>query len=97
MSGLPLWASGVIGAVLFFLLMFLRLHVGLSLMVAGFVGFGLTRGFKAALTPLATTIYEVSHSKILLIIPLFIAMGVFAGEGGVIYSDTTEADWLWPP
>ena len=84
MNSLPLWASGVIGAVLFFLLMFLRLHVGLSLMVAGFVGFSLTRGIDAAFTPLVTTIYEVSHSKILVIIPLFIAMGVFAGEGGVI-------------
>jgi tripartite ATP-independent transporter DctM subunit len=84
MSSLPLWASAVIGAVIFFGLMFLRLHVGLSLMAAGFVGFWMTRGLGAAKAGLATTIYEVASSPILVIIPLFVAMGVIAGEGGVI-------------
>jgi C4-dicarboxylate transporter DctM subunit len=84
MTDLPLWASGVIGAVIFFALMFLRLHVGLSLMVGGFVGFWLTRGLPAAKTALGTTIYEVASSPILVIIPLFVVMGVIAGYGGVI-------------
>lgn len=86
MSDLPLWASAIIGAVVFFGLMFLRMHVGLSLMVGGFVGFLLTRGLPAAKTALATTIYEVASSPVLVIIPLFVVMGVIAGYGGVIRS-----------
>lgn len=84
MTDLPLWACAVIGAVVFFGLMFLRLHVGLSLMVGGFVGFTLVRGVDAAYTMLSTTIYEVSSSGILVVIPLFVVMGVVAGFGGPI-------------
>jgi C4-dicarboxylate transporter DctM subunit len=84
MSSLPLWASAVIGAAIFFVLMFLKLHVGLSLMAAGFMGFWMTRGLGAAKAGLSTTIFEVASSPILVIIPLFILMGVIAGEGGVI-------------
>jgi tripartite ATP-independent transporter DctM subunit len=95
MSDLPLWASAAIGGGLFFVLMFLRMHVGLSLMVAGFVGFILTRGLPAAETSLATTIYEVSSSPILVVIPLFIAMGIVAGEGGTIAAAFgTFRNWL---
>jgi tripartite ATP-independent transporter DctM subunit len=86
MTDLPLWAAALIGAVIFFGLMFLKMHVGLSLMVAGFAGFCLTRGLNAAENTLATTIYEVSSSPILVVIPLFVVMGVIAGEGGVIAS-----------
>lgn len=84
MTDLPLWVSAVIGAAIFFTLMFLKLHVGLSLMTAGFIGFCLTRGVTAAKVALSTTIYEVSSSPVLVIIPLFVVMGVIAGEGGTI-------------
>lgn len=85
----------MIGAVVFFGLMFLRMHVGLSLMIGGFVGFALTRGVAAAETTLATTIFEVFSSPILVIIPLFVVMGVLAGEGGTIRSAFNTFDkWL---
>jgi C4-dicarboxylate transporter DctM subunit len=84
MSSLPLWASGCIGAGIFFILMFLRMHVGLALMVAGFIGFWMTRGWKPATSTLATTIFETASSPILVVIPLFVVMGVIAGEGGPI-------------
>jgi C4-dicarboxylate transporter DctM subunit len=95
MSTLPLWLSGIIGAGVFFGLMFLRLHVGLSLMIGGFVGFWLTRGLPAAENTLASTIFEVASSPILIIIPLFVLMGVIAGAGGVIGSAFESFDkWL---
>ena len=95
MTDLPLWACALIGAVIFFTLMFLRMHVGLSLMVAGFVGFCLTRGLPAAENTLATTIYEVGSSPILVVIPLFVLMGIIAGEGGVIAAAfNTFKSWL---
>ena len=83
MTELPLWAIGVIGAVVFFGLMFLRMHVGLSLMIAGFVGIWLSRGMPAALNTLATTVWRVSNSTYLVVIPLFVLMGIIAGQGGV--------------
>lgn len=86
MSGLPLWASGVIGAGIFFVLMFLKMHVGFSLMIGGFIGFWLTRGFRPATETLASSIYDTAHSGILVIIPLFIVMGTIAGAGGPIAS-----------
>jgi tripartite ATP-independent transporter DctM subunit len=95
MTTLPLWACGLIGTGIFFGLMFLRLHVGLSLMIGGFVGFWLTRGLPAAENSLATTIFEVASSPILLIIPLFVLMGIIAGAGGVIASAFASFDkWL---
>jgi len=95
MSTLPLWACGAIGAGVFFGLMFLKLHVGLSMMIGGFVGFILTRGLPAAENTLATTIFEVATSPILVIIPLFVLMGVIAGAGGVIGSAFETFDrWL---
>jgi len=84
MSSLPLWASAVIGTAVFFILMFLRMHVGLSLMIAGFIGFLMTRGWGPATGTLATTIFETSTSPILVVIPLFVVMGVLAGAGGPI-------------
>jgi tripartite ATP-independent transporter DctM subunit len=75
--------------------MFLRLHVGISLMAGGFVGFWLTRGLPAAENTLASTIFEVASSPILIIIPLFVLMGVIAGAGGVIASAFSSFDkWL---
>ncbi len=85
-SGLPLWASGTIGAVLFFVLMFLRMHVGFSMMIAGFVGFILTRGWKPAVSTLGTSIFDTATSNVLVIIPLFIVMGTLAAAGGPIGS-----------
>ena len=95
MSTLPLWACGLIGAGVFFGLMFLKLHVGLSMMIGGFVGFILTRGLPAAESTLAATIFEVSTSPILVVIPLFVLMGVIAGAGGVIAAAFETFDkWL---
>ena len=79
MTTFPLWACGLIGAGVFFGLMFLKLHVGLSMMIGGFVGFILTRGLPAAESTLAGTIFEVATSPILVVIPLFVLMGVIAG------------------
>jgi C4-dicarboxylate transporter DctM subunit len=95
MTTFPLWACGIIGAGVFFGLMFLKLHVGLSMMIGGFVGFILTRGLPAAESTLAGTIYEVATSPILVVIPLFVLMGVIAGAGGVIAAAFGTFDkWL---
>ncbi len=44
---------------------------------------------------MSTTIYEVGSSPILVIIPLFVVMGIIAGEGGVIRAAfETFKNWL---
>jgi len=78
---LPLIA--VIGVGLFLILMFLRMHIGISLMIAGLVGITLSRGLPAALSTIGTTVYRVGASGYLAVIPLFVLMGILAGAGGV--------------
>jgi C4-dicarboxylate transporter DctM subunit len=95
MTELPLWALGIIGAGIFFILMFLRMHVGLSLMIAGFVGIWLSRGLEPALNTLATTVWRVGNSTYLVVIPLFVLMGIIAGQGGVTeHAFTTFRSWV---
>jgi C4-dicarboxylate transporter DctM subunit len=83
MMELSLPVIGVIGVGLFFLLMFLKMHVGFSMMIAGVVGITLSRGLPAALSTLSTTVYRVSSSEYLVVIPLFVLMGILAGSGGI--------------
>ena len=64
MSSLPLWASGVIGAGIFFVLMFLRMHVGFALMIGGFIGLWMTRGFRPATETLAGSIFDKTTSQV---------------------------------
>jgi len=83
MIDLPLPLIGAIGAIIFLLLMFLKMHVGVSMMIGGFVGITLSRGLPAALSTLGTTVYRVGSSEYLAVIPLFVLMGILAGSGGV--------------
>lgn len=74
---------GLICIVLFLILMFLKMHIGISMMIAGMLGIILSRGLPAGLQTLSTTVYRVSSSEYLAVIPLFVLMGILAGNGGV--------------
>jgi C4-dicarboxylate transporter, DctM subunit len=80
---IPLLWVLLIGIVVFLVLMFLKMHVGLSMMIAGFLGITLSRGLPAALSTLGTTTYRVANSEFLAVIPLFVLMGMIAGHGGM--------------
>jgi C4-dicarboxylate transporter, DctM subunit len=80
---IPLTGILIIGIVIFLVLMFLKMHVGLSMMIAGFVGIMLARGLPAALSTLGLTVYRVANSEYLAVIPLFVLMGTIAGHGGI--------------
>ncbi|WP_340540153.1 TRAP transporter large permease [Nocardioides sp. GXZ039] len=73
----------VLVLLLFFGLLAIRLHVGLSLMSAAFVGVLLLRGTGAATSTVASMPFSTSASYSLTIIPLFILMGVFAVRAGL--------------
>jgi C4-dicarboxylate transporter, DctM subunit len=73
----------IIGVVVFLILMLLKMHVGLAMMIAGFLGIILARGLPAALSTLGLTVYRVANSEFLAVIPLFVLMGTIAGQGGI--------------
>ncbi|MFD1860287.1 TRAP transporter large permease subunit [Aeromicrobium camelliae] len=68
---------------LFLGLLAIRLHVGLSLMLAGFIGVVLMRGTGAAMGTAANQPYSSAADYSLTIIPLFIVMGVLAVNAGL--------------
>lgn len=83
MTELSLQLIGLIGIVVFLILMFLKMHVGLALLLSGFIGITLSRGLTPALSTIGTSIYRVGSSEYLAVIPLFILMGILAGSGGL--------------
>ncbi len=75
---------GTLGILLLLILLILRVHVGLSLGLVGFIGFWLVSGdFNVALSLLTTTPFKTVANYSLIVLPLFILMGSFAGHAGL--------------
>ncbi|ORI26552.1 TRAP transporter large permease [Rhodococcus sp. 1168] len=68
---------------LFLGMLAIRLHVGLSLMLAGLIGVFLMRSTNAAVGTAANQPYSTAANYSLTIIPLFIVMGVLAVNAGL--------------
>jgi len=62
-------------AVLF--MSFIGIPLGLSMLIAGFVGFASIRGFDASIFMTGQTLYDSSANYGLSVLPMFILMGVF--------------------
>jgi tripartite ATP-independent transporter DctM subunit len=73
----------VVVLVLFFALLAIRLHIGLSLMASAFVGVLLLRGTGAGVSTVANQPFSTAADYSLTIIPLFIVMGIFAVRAGL--------------
>lgn len=69
--------------IVFFALLTMRFHVGLSLMGAGLVGVLMLRSTSAGISAVANAPYTASFDYSLIIIPLFILMGVLAVNAGL--------------
>ena len=72
-----------LGMIGMFVLIGLHIPIGISMAVAGFVGFGVLNGFGPAATPFATEPAGVISNVGLAVIPLFLLMGSFAGVSGL--------------
>jgi tripartite ATP-independent transporter DctM subunit len=80
---------------LLFLLIFLRMPIGLSMLLCGIVGSVLINGWIPILAQLKSLTYETFSSYSLSIIPLFLLMGQFATRGGMSKSLFHAAEaWL---
>lgn len=74
---------GIIGAAVLVILLFLGMPIAFVMMTVGFLGITLLAGWAAALPVLSNTVYGVAANYPYTIIPLFILMGSFAGQGGI--------------
>lgn len=71
------------GFVLMFLLMAIRVPIGIAMGIAGVGGFALLSGLKPALNLLANVPLSVVTDYNLSVIPMFVLMGAFASHAGM--------------
>ena len=76
--------TGILGIVIVFLLLVLRMPIAYALMLVGFLGTSYLSSRGAALPMVPMTIYGVSSFYAFTVIPLFVAMGCFAEQVGMI-------------
>ena len=74
---------GVIGIAALLLLLALRMSVGLSMLIVGFLGFSYLVSTQAGLSILGMTPYATASAFGLSVVPLFILMGMFLSYGGL--------------
>ncbi len=85
---------GILGVVLSLVLLILGVQVALALGVAGTLGIMLIIGVDATANLLATTLLQYGTMYSMIVVPLFIAMGLFASETG-ISRDSYDVLTLW--
>lgn len=85
---------GVVGIFVLFVLLAMRLYIGMAMMVVGFVGTGLLIGWQPSLDLLGLLPMDESTSYNLSVIPLFILMGQFAFISG-ISTDIYNTAYKW--
>ncbi|WP_102271731.1 TRAP transporter large permease [Cytobacillus massiliigabonensis] len=74
---------GVIGIVLLLVLILLRVSVGLSLFLVGFLGVSWLTDWSVAFSQLGSSAFGTSNSYSLSVIPMFILMGMFMSNTGL--------------
>lgn len=74
---------GVLGIIIFLVLIFLGMNIGLALLVVGFVGYAIILDPAAAIGMLRKVPATQASTYALIVIPLFIMMGNFAFQAGL--------------
>jgi C4-dicarboxylate transporter DctM subunit len=72
--------AGLTGILLFLILIFFEIPVGICMGVVGFVGLGLVRGWDSGLSILGLQYFRTAATYSFSVIPLFILMGFLASE-----------------
>lgn len=80
---MSLTTIAVLGIVALLVMMFLGMNIGLSMLLVGFLGYGLAVNWKAAIGVLQTVPYVQAASYTMTVVPLFIMMGNFAFASGM--------------
>jgi C4-dicarboxylate transporter, DctM subunit len=71
---------GVLGIILFIVLIFLEIPVGICMGLLGFIGLGLVRGWDSGLSVLGLQYFRTAATYAFSVIPLFVLMGFLASE-----------------
>jgi tripartite ATP-independent transporter DctM subunit len=74
---------GLLGLAGLFLLIFIRVPIGIALSITGILGYVSLNGVDPALAVLGTIPFEIGYSYDLSVIPLFVLMGNFAMVSGM--------------
>ena len=85
---------GIIGLVALFVLLALRMPVGIAMAVVGTVGFGVLNSWPATLAQLGREPFVFGSSYELIVIPLFVLMGNLASLSGMS-RDLYNAAYAW--
>ena len=85
---------GIIGIVALFVLLAMRIPVGIVMMMIGAVGVGVLNGWPAAMAMLGSEPFVIASNFELMIIPLFVLMGNSASISGMS-RDLYGAAYAW--
>lgn len=85
---------GLIGIVALFVLLALRMPVGIVMMLIGAIGVGVLNGWPAAMATLGSEPFVIASNFELLIIPMFVLMGNLASISGMS-RDLYGAAYAW--
>lgn len=85
---------GIAGIIALFVMLAMRIPVGIVMMIIGAVGVGILNGWPAALATLGSEPFVIASNFELMIIPLFVLMGNLAGISGMS-RDLYGAAYAW--
>jgi len=91
--------TGIFGSILLVIFLFLGMPIAFVMMFVGFLGISYLASLNAALPVVVRTVYEAVSYYPYTIIPLFILMGGFAGNGGItqgLYQTFDKWFRKWP-
>ena len=86
--------TGVLGIVALFVLLSLRLYIGIAMALVGFLGFSYLSGMSTGLSLFGMVPYGTGSFYTFSVIPLFVLMGQFAYHSGMS-RDIYEAVYKW--
>ncbi len=74
---------GIIGLVLFFILLFAKVHIAVAMGMSGLIGLLLIGGVRPAVGNVGISAFHTTLSYTLCLIPIFLVMGEFAYHSGL--------------
>ena len=87
-------AAGLLGIGILIALLFLRVWVGMAMVIVGFLGFAYIVGLKHALLIMGSVPYSTISNETVASAPLFILMGVVVSNTGVA-KDLYHSAYKW--
>jgi C4-dicarboxylate transporter, DctM subunit len=74
---------GLLGVVGLLVLLALGVHIGIALLISGFLGLTMLNGFQASMPTAVSGFYHKISNPALITLPLFVLMGFLASGGGI--------------